>query len=256
MRTLKLIVLLNVLSIPFFGCSNGEQSIGKTEVKISQIEIISNGTEAERKQVDRNIQKAIFDDSSNIKVPVSLFIDEKSRQINDTLVSLDYLKEMMTAITAINAPKLNIKFPKEYYFAILYNDTIRIEIEKEEFDTTGKVMTYEKGTGGYSFLTKINGKPYWGTDGSFIPNYEIKTFKIIINDEEIAIDEDMYNNLYNPNLFCQEFSQKTACSVNAYVLPTGEILIIMENSEAAASYYPLWVIKGKKIVKRLIAEGT
>jgi hypothetical protein len=40
------------------------------------------------------------------------------------------------------------------------------------------------------------------------------------------------------------------------VLPTGEILIIMENSEAAASYYPLWVIKGKKIVKRLIAEGT
>jgi hypothetical protein len=249
-------VLLTIFIILFFGCSKSDQSKRNNEVDTSQKEISSKVAEIERKSADRNALKGIGDDSFNIKVPVSIFIDEKNRLINDTLVCLDYLREMMSAVTKINASKLDIKFPTEYDHIILYNDTISIEIEKKEFDAEEKVLTYEEGTGGHSFLTKINGKPYWGTDYSFMPDFEIKTFRIIINNNEIEVDEDMYNDLFNPNLLCQQFSREMICSVNAYVLPSGEILLIMKNGEAAASYYPLWIIKDKKIIKRAVADGT
>lgn len=249
-------VILTVIILLFFGCSKKDQSKRNTEVDTSQKDISAKVAEIEKQSADRNVLKGIGEDSFSIKVPVSVFIDEKSRLINDTLVSLDYLMAMMPAVTKINTSKLAIKFPMEYDYVILYNDTISIEIEKKEFDAEENELTYEKGTGGHSFLTKINRKPYWGTDYSFIPDFKIKTFRIIIHNEEIAIDEDMYNDLFNPNLFCQQFSREMICSVNAYVLPGGEILIIMKNGEAAASYYPLWIIKDKKIIKRAVAEGT
>jgi hypothetical protein len=84
--------------------------------------------------------------------------------------------------------------------------------------------------------TYIDGRRAWGTDGD-VPNKEISSLRVSLNGQSIPVPASEYSNLYEPNFEGFRF----------YLSKTGGILLHMMNSDGAAVYDAVFLIKNGKI---------
>ncbi|MEN2489942.1 hypothetical protein AAYQ05_19220 [Flavobacterium sp. B11] len=119
---------------------------------------------------------------------------------------------------------------------------IAISIESKNFESSTAKLTFSKDK---SFLEKINGKQFWGTDGG-IPKTAFKSITITIESQTIELPKNAFEDLYEPSLF----NTKTNYDKNSNTL-----YISSSNSDGAGSYELVWVIKKGQYKERKVAYG-
>jgi hypothetical protein len=120
----------------------------------------------------------------------------------------------------------------------LSDDRISLVISTGNFDSTKHAISQDK-SGQYL----INGVRAWGTEGQ-LPLYEITSINLSENGDKIEIPFKEYWNLYEPN-----FER-----INVYI-EKNRIYVHMQNSDGAAVYDAIFVIKNKKYQRKYVYQN-
>ena len=95
-----------------------------------------------------------------------------------------------------------------------------------------------------SYLEKIDGKRFWGTDGE-IPRTIISSVKLLNKGLPIDIPKNAFQDLYEPSL-----RTLSICfdGINTFY-------VRMDNSDGAGAYTVIWVFKNGKYIGRYIDDS-
>jgi hypothetical protein len=138
-----------------------------------------------------------------------------------------------------------------YQDAVFKKDSIKVIIRETNFIKSRHRLTFVD-----SILTKIDNKPFWGTDGG-LPRTQIATVLIIVNKDTIRIPKSAYSDLYEPNFCYNDQSMKPDCSCAVFVSGDGKRLYIyMVNSDGAGTYEVTWIISNGKYLRRVVDLGS
>ncbi|MDD3773446.1 MAG: hypothetical protein PHC38_12460 [Weeksellaceae bacterium] len=122
---------------------------------------------------------------------------------------------------------------------ILKNDNIEINIIQEKFNPDKHKLTFD------NWLTKINGKSFWGTDGG-IPKTQYQSIKIKINNKNIDLPKTAFYDLFEPNWY----------HTKANYDGKNDVLYLHSfNSDGAGGYAVIWKIEKGKYKDRLVVYG-
>lgn len=122
---------------------------------------------------------------------------------------------------------------------ILKNDNIEINIIQEKFNPDKHKLTFD------NWLTKINGKSFWGTDGG-IPKTQYQSIKIKINNKNIDLPKTAFYDLFEPNWY----------HTKANYDEKNDVLYLHSfNSDGAGGYAVVWKIEKGEYKDRLIMYG-
>ena len=119
---------------------------------------------------------------------------------------------------------------------------IQVALSTEKFDKSKHSFKYHKEY--RDIIEKIDGKPFWGTDGE-MPREEYKSIEVKIRGKQVFIPQSAYNDLYESYLYT-EFN-----SVH-YDKDNDILYIVANNGDGAGAYMVCWqiekgVYKGRKI---------
>lgn len=191
---------------------------------------------------------------------------EKENNIRDTLTNgtmvfyfeptgnwmeIDYLKgkqtrsgyvykDRYTAVETLKEIKQSSLTQKSISFV---HDSLRITIKSQPFDASKAALTYEGDN--IRYLSRINGKPFWGTDGA-VPDSKYQSIQVSIGAKTIVIPASGLYDLYQPNL--------GATKVN-YDKETDTIYISAFNSDGAGGYFVAWKIEKGTYKERFVVHG-
>ena len=111
------------------------------------------------------------------------------------------------------------------------HDSIKVVITQQKIDKTK--YRYSRGETGY--IEKVNGKPYWGTDGE-MPKRAYKSIVIFAGASKIVMPRVAFDNLFEPTVYNTEIHYDRANDI---------FYIRAENSDGAGSYDVIWrIVKG------------
>ena len=119
---------------------------------------------------------------------------------------------------------------------------IQVTLSTEKFDKHKHSFKYHKEY--RDVIEKIDGKPFWGTDGS-MPKKEYKSIEVKIRGKQVSIPKSAYSDLYESYLYT-EFN-------SVYYDKDNDILYIVAlNGDGAGAYTVCWqiekgVYKGRKV---------
>jgi hypothetical protein len=104
-----------------------------------------------------------------------------------------------------------------------------------EFDSTNRIIDRQD----EKWITKIDGRPVWGTDGDF-PKNQVDNIEVEINGQEIQIHKVFYSDIYEcDNIFS--------------VYKNGETYFVYQwNSDGAGAYEIVWVFEKNRLKQRLV----
>ncbi len=136
-------------------------------------------------------------------------------------------------IPLVKETKTNVVFKK---------DNLEISIESKNFESNTAKLNFSKDK---SFLEKINGKRFWGTDGR-IPKTTFKSITITIGTQTIELPKNAFEDLYEPNLFRTQIN---------YDKSSNTLYISSSNSDGAGGYELAWVIEKGQYKERKVAYG-
>ena len=119
---------------------------------------------------------------------------------------------------------------------------IQVVLSTEKFDKDKHSFKYHKEY--RDVIEKIDGKPFWGTDGN-MPKREYKSIEVKIRGKQVSIPQSAYNDLYESYLYT-EFN-----SVH-YDKDNDILYIVALNGDGAGAYMVCWqiekgVYKGRKV---------
>ena len=119
---------------------------------------------------------------------------------------------------------------------------IQVVLSTEKFDKSKHSFKYHKEY--RDVIEKIDGKPFWGTDGN-MPKREYKSIEVKIGGKQVSIPQSAYNDLYESYLYT-EFN-----SVH-YDKDNDILYIVANNGDGAGAYMVCWqiekgVYKGRKV---------
>ena len=119
---------------------------------------------------------------------------------------------------------------------------IQVTLATEKFDKDKHSFKYHKEY--RDIIEKIDGKPFWGTDGN-MPKREYKSIEVKIRGKQVSIPQSAYNDLYESYLYT-EFN-----SVH-YDKDNDILYIVALNGDGAGAYMVCWqiekgVYKGRKV---------
>ena len=119
---------------------------------------------------------------------------------------------------------------------------IRVTLTSQKFDKSKHSFVYYKET--HHSIEKIDGKPFWGTDGE-MPREEYKNIRIYINGKQVSLPKSAYDDLYEPTFYTEHNSIYYDKELDSYY-------IVATNSDGAGAYIVCWqiekgVYKGRKI---------
>ena len=119
---------------------------------------------------------------------------------------------------------------------------IQVVLSTEKFDKDKHSFKYHKEY--RDVIEKIDGKPFWGTDGN-MPKREYKSIEVKIRGKQVSIPQSAYNDLYESYLYT-EFN-----SVH-YDKDNDILYIVANNGDGAGAYMVCWqiekgVYKGRKV---------
>ena len=119
---------------------------------------------------------------------------------------------------------------------------IQVTLATEKFDKDKHSFKYHKEY--RDVIEKIDGKPFWGTDGN-MPKREYKSIEVKIRGKQVYIPQSAYSDLYQPNLY-------TDLNFVYYDKDSDILYIVANNGDGAGAYTVCWqiekgVYKGRKV---------
>ena len=109
------------------------------------------------------------------------------------------------------------------------------EYELSDFDSTNRIIDKQDG----KWITAIDGRPVWGTDGNF-PKTQVDSIKVIIDGQEIEIHEVFYSDIFE-------------CDNGITIYKNGDTYFAHQwNSDGAGAYEIVWVLDKNGLKQRLV----
>jgi hypothetical protein len=111
----------------------------------------------------------------------------------------------------------------------------KFEYQLSDFDSTNKIIDKQDG----KWVTAIDGRPAWGTDGNF-PRTQVANIKVIIDGQEIKIHKVFYSDIYE-------------CDNRLTIYKNGSTYFAHQwNSDGAGAYEIVWVLSKNGLKQRLV----
>ncbi len=124
---------------------------------------------------------------------------------------------------------------------VLKRDSLVVIIREEDFIEKNSLLQYDT-SNEEKYVSKINGKQPWGTDGN-IPKRKYKSITVQIGKKPVAIPKKELENLFEPNLNYSE----------CYYDGQNEVLYLSAlNSDGAGGYAVLWIIEKGKYKNKIV----
>jgi len=161
------------------------------------------------------------------KWPEIIFVDKKGKEQMgfihaSRLKTLSDFKQFKTRVSE--------KDQKE----TLENKDLKVEIALKKFNPENHKLSYEEVEGG-RFLSKIDGQPFWGTDGG-VPSTQYQKITVQKNGKTMTVPAEAFKNLFQPGLY----PGNTTITIN----PKDETIYITSfNSDGAGGYVVGFVFK-------------
>ena len=158
-----------------------------------------------------------------------IYADNEGYIYNDRVKWIEELPKVAKGVEKKNAIHLSGK-------------NIKVTLTSQKFDKSKHSFVYYKES--HHSIEKIDGKPFWGTDGE-MPREEYKNIQIYINGKQVFIPESAYDDLYEPTFYTENNSVY-------YDKEHDNYYIVATNSDGAGAYIVCWqiekgVYKGRKI---------
>ena len=123
---------------------------------------------------------------------------------------------------------------------------IQVTLATEKFDKDKHSFKYHKEY--RDVIEKIDGKPFWGTDGN-MPKKEYKNIEVKIRGKQVSIPQSAYSDLYQPNLYTD---LNFVYNFVYYDKDNDILYIVANNGDGAGAYMVCWqiekgVYKGRKV---------
>lgn len=104
-----------------------------------------------------------------------------------------------------------------------------------EFDSTDRIVDKQEG----KWVTAIDGRPVWGTDGGF-PKIQVDDIEVEISGLKLTIEKVFYSDIYE-------------CDNSLSVYKSGETYFVHQwNSDGAGAYEIVWVLDKNGLKQRLV----
>lgn len=118
----------------------------------------------------------------------------------------------------------------------LTSDNFKFKYELNPFDSTGKIIDKQDN----KWITQINGRPVWGTDGNF-PRLQVENIKVSIDNRDILIHPVFYCDIYE-------------CDGGYTIYKNGDTFFVYQmNSDGAGAYQIVWVFTNENgLIQRLV----
>ncbi len=130
------------------------------------------------------------------------------------------------------------------------DDHAKLCIRKQAFDSNKHEYKYIDPEA--PFLVKIDGKPFYGTDG-LLPTYEIKEISFEFNSKQYSVPAEAYIDLFEPVL-CNPDLDFDSCHCKAFRSKDRErIYLYMRNGEGTAAYEVTWIFE-KGVYKQRVVD--
>ena len=158
-----------------------------------------------------------------------IYVDNEGYIYNDRVKWIEELPKVAKGVEKKNAIHFSGK-------------DIQVALSTEKFDKSKHSFKYHKEY--RDMIEKIDGKPFWGTDGE-MPREEYKNIQIYINGKQVFIPKSAYDDLYEPTFYTEHNSVHYDKEHDSYY-------IVAINSDGAGTYMICWqiekgVYKGRKI---------
>ena len=158
-----------------------------------------------------------------------IYADNEGYIYNDRVKWIEKLPKIAKGITKGNT-------------IVFEGKEIQVTLSTEKFDKSKHSFKYHKEY--RDIIEKIDGKPFWGTDGN-MPKREYKSIEVKIRGKQVSIPQSAYNDLYESYLYT-EFN-----SVH-YDKDNDILYIVALNGDGAGAYMVCWQIekgayKGRKV---------
>ena len=158
-----------------------------------------------------------------------IYADNEGYIYNDRVKWIEKLPKIAKGITKGNT-------------IVFEGKEIQVTLSTEKFDKSKHSFKYHKEY--RDIIEKIDGKPFWGTDGN-MPKREYKSIEVKIRGKQVPIPKSAYNDLHESSLYI-EFN-----SVH-YDKDNDILYIVANNGDGAGSYMVCWqiekgVYKGRKV---------
>ena len=158
-----------------------------------------------------------------------IYADNEGYIYNDRVKWIEKLPKIAKGITKGNT-------------IVFEGKEIQVTLSTEKFDKSKHSFKYHKEY--RDIIEKIDGKPFWGTDGN-MPKREYKSIEVKIRGKQVSIPKSAYGDLYESYLYT-EFN-----SVH-YDKDNDILYIVALNGDGAGAYMVCWqiekgVYKGRKV---------
>lgn len=158
-----------------------------------------------------------------------IYVDNEGYIYNDRVKWIEELPKVAKGVEKKNAIHFSGK-------------DIRVTLTSQKFDKSKHSFKYNKEYP--DAIEKIDGKPFWGTDGE-MPREEYKSIEVKIRGKQVFIPQSAYSDLYQPNLY-------TGLNFVYYDKDSDILYIVANNGDGAGAYMVCWqiekgVYKGRKI---------
>ena len=158
-----------------------------------------------------------------------IYVDNEGYIYNDRVKWIEELPKVAKGVEKKNAIHFSGK-------------DISVTLTSQKFDKSKHSFKYNKEYP--DAIEKIDGKPFWGTDGN-IPKKEYKSIEVKIRGKQVSIPKSAYSDLYESYLYT-EFN-----SVH-YDKDNDILYIVANNGDGAGAYMVCWqiekgVYKGRKV---------
>ena len=158
-----------------------------------------------------------------------IYADNEGYIYNDRVKWIEKLPKIAKGITKGNT-------------IVFEGKEIQVTLSTEKFDKDKHSFKYHKEY--RDVIEKIDGKPFWGTDGN-IPKRQYKSIEVKIRGKQVSIPKSAYSDLYESYLYT-EFN-----SVH-YDKENDILYIVALNGDGAGAYMVCWqiekgVYKGRKV---------
>ena len=158
-----------------------------------------------------------------------IYADNEGYIYNDRVKWIEKLPKIAKGITKGNT-------------IVFEGKEIQVTLSTEKFDKSKHSFKYHKEY--RDIIEKIDGKPFWGTDGN-MPKREYKSIEVKIRGKQVSIPQSAYNDLYESYLYT-EFNSLH------YDKDNDILYIVALNGDGAGAYMVCWqiekgVYKGRKV---------
>ncbi len=197
---------------------------------------------------------AVFSQRGVIVVPDSKGMYESYFSLRDSVMrqeigSFSFTGSMLGLTGKTSLREFDVLSQTQYTITLMLED-IKVHIARGPFNHTAHRLSYY---GPYGYVYKIDGRSFWGYDGS-IPEKQIYAVQVFFGNNLMELPRRAYRDIFEPNFcFRSRAFRPEECYARAFLSEDGQRLYIyMLNSRVPSLYEVCWIISEEEYLGRVV----